>query len=58
MEIKLLNIKLSEKLDNQEEKYIKNENIDLKKQIEILENENKALKIQIKQHDQINVEAL
>ena len=57
MEIKLLNTKLSVKLDNQEEKYIKNENIDLKKQIEILENENKALKIQIKQHDQINVES-
>ena len=55
MEIKRLNIKLSVKLDNQEEKCIKNENIDLKKQIEILENENKALKIQIKQHDQINI---
>ena len=51
MEIKLLNRKLPEKFDKQEEKYIKNENIDLKKQIEILENENKALKIQIKQHD-------
>ena len=33
------------------------ENIDLKKQIEILENENKALKIQIKQQDQMNVES-
>ena len=56
MEIKQLNVKLSAKLENQEENYIKNENIDLKKQIEILENENKALKIHIKQQYQMNVE--
>ena len=55
MEIKQL--KLSVNLDIQEEKDIKNENIDLKKQIEVLENENTTLKIKLKLQDQMNVES-
>ena len=55
MEIKQL--KLSVNLDNQEEKDIKNENIDLKKQIEVLENKNTTLKIKLKLQDQMNVES-
>ena len=55
--MKIKQFKLSVNLNNQEEKDIKNENIDLKKQIEVLENENTTLKIKLKLQDQMNVES-